>query len=216
MLFYRSKQWLLAFLRCPSYSLLFSFVRWWCWLTHLARWSAVWMNSNENWPRLSGTKSGTRLLSKLTNLAFWIKQKPNWKGDNVCGSGGGRVWKKRKHQPGFLFYHLLTVVLSQSRRSQFLTQPFTFAFRFNLIRFASELVSWKPSLTSTSDDSCQDAVEWVTDFDANGSTSTLSALQVCFQCYHYLFFYLPICTREITSYKLQSELKEATKINWFA
>jgi len=40
-------------------------------------------------------------------------------------------------------------------------------------------VSWKPSLTSTSDDSCQDAVEWVSDFDANGSTSTLSALQVC-------------------------------------
>ena len=52
--------------------------------------------------------------------------------------------------------------------------------RFNLIRFASEVVSWKPSVTSTSDDSCQDAVEWVSDFDANGSTSTLSVLQVCF------------------------------------
>ena len=50
--------------------------------------------------------------------------------------------------------------------------------RFNLIRFASEVVSWKPSLMSTSDDSCQDAVEWVSDFDANGSTSTLQALQV--------------------------------------
>ena len=61
-----------------------------------------------------------------------------------------------------------------------LTQSFTFIFRFNLIRFASEVVSWKPHLTSTSDDSCQNAVEWVSDFDANGSTSTLSALQVYF------------------------------------
>ena len=61
-----------------------------------------------------------------------------------------------------------------------LTKCFVFICRFNVIRFASEVVSWKPSLTSTSDDSCQDAVEWVSDFDANGSTSTLQALQVCF------------------------------------
>lgn len=60
-----------------------------------------------------------------------------------------------------------------------LTQSLTFTFRFNLIRFASEVVSWKPSLASTSDDSCQNAVEWVSDFDANGSTCTLNALQVC-------------------------------------
>ncbi|XP_078347349.1 von Willebrand factor A domain-containing protein 3A-like isoform X3 [Oculina patagonica] len=55
------------------------------------------------------------------------------------------------------------------------------ATKFNLIRFASEVVSWKPSLASTSDDSCQDAVEWVSDFDANGSTCTLSALQLAFE-----------------------------------
>ena len=78
----------------------------------------------------------------------------------------------------------------------YLTQSFTFTFRFNLIRFASEVVSWKPSLTSTSDDSCQNAVEWVSDFDANGSTSTLSALQVYFNIFN--FFY----TRKIVSYKL--------------
>ena len=76
----------------------------------------------------------------------------------------------------------------------YLTQSFTFTFRFNLIRFASEVVSWKPSLTSTSDDSCQDAVEWVSDFDANGSTSTLSVLQVCFNFFY--FFY----TRKIVNY----------------
>ena len=70
-----------------------------------------------------------------------------------------------------------------------LTQSFMFTFRFNLIRFASEVVSWKPNLTSTSDDSCQDAVEWVSDFDANGSTSTLNALQVCFY-YHLPFLYI--------------------------
>ena len=70
----------------------------------------------------------------------------------------------------------------------YLTQSFTFTFRFNLIRFASEVVSWKPSLTSTSDDSCQDAVEWVSDFDANGSTSTLSVLQVCFNFFLFLLY----------------------------
>ena len=71
----------------------------------------------------------------------------------------------------------------------YLTQSFTFTFRFNLIRFASEVVSWKPSLTSTSDDSCQDAVEWVSDFDANGSTSTLSVLQVCFNFFFISFIH---------------------------
>lgn len=55
------------------------------------------------------------------------------------------------------------------------------ATKFNLIRFASEVVSWKPSLMSTSDDSCQDAVEWVSGFDANGSTRTLQALQMAFE-----------------------------------
>ena len=73
--------------------------------------------------------------------------------------------------------------LSKSRESQYVTLSFTFTFRFNLIRFASEVVSWKPSLTTTSDDSCQDAVEWVSGFDANGSTSTLSALQVCYNVF---------------------------------
>ena len=38
-------------------------------------------------------------------------------------------------------------------------------------------------MTLASDDSCQDSVEWVSDFDANGSTCTLNALQV----YHYSF-----------------------------
>ena len=33
-------------------------------------------------------------------------------------------------------------------------------------------------MTLTSDDSCQDSVEWVSDFDASGSTCTLNALQV--------------------------------------
>lgn len=61
---------------------------------------------------------------------------------------------------------------------QLFTKCVTFNFRFNLIRFSSEVVPWKPSLEATSDDSCQDAVEWVSDFDANGSTCTLNALQV--------------------------------------
>lgn len=55
------------------------------------------------------------------------------------------------------------------------------ATKFNLVRFSSEVVPWKPSLTSMSDDSCQDAVEWVSDFDATGSTSTLNALELAFE-----------------------------------
>jgi hypothetical protein len=54
------------------------------------------------------------------------------------------------------------------------------SFRFNLIRFSTEAVQWEPNLVSTSDDSCQEAVEWVTDFEASGSTCTLEALQMAF------------------------------------
>jgi len=52
--------------------------------------------------------------------------------------------------------------------------------RFNLIRFSTEAVQWKTSLVETSDETCQEAVEWVTSFEANGSTCTLDALQKAF------------------------------------
>lgn len=41
-------------------------------------------------------------------------------------------------------------------------------------------MQWKPNLVSTSDDTCQEAVEWVSEFEANGSTCTLEALQRAF------------------------------------
>lgn len=55
---------------------------------------------------------------------------------------------------------------------------FAFNLRFNVIRFSSEVLPWKDSLRPTSDDNCQDAVEWVSDFEATGSTRTLNALEV--------------------------------------
>ena len=47
-----------------------------------------------------------------------------------------------------------------------------------MIRFSSEVVPWKESLRPTCDDSCQDAVEWISDFEATGSTRTLNTLEV--------------------------------------
>ena len=47
-----------------------------------------------------------------------------------------------------------------------------------MIRFSSEVVPWKDSLRLTCDDSCQDAVEWISDFEATGSTRTLNTLEV--------------------------------------
>ncbi|XP_048575749.1 von Willebrand factor A domain-containing protein 3A isoform X2 [Nematostella vectensis] len=55
------------------------------------------------------------------------------------------------------------------------------ASMFNLVCFSSEAVPWSPSLVSVDDKSCQDAVEWVTSFEANGSTCTLDALQLAFE-----------------------------------
>lgn len=52
--------------------------------------------------------------------------------------------------------------------------------RFNLVRFSTEAVPWKPSLVDTNDGTCQEAVEWVTGFEASGSTCTLDALQKAF------------------------------------
>ncbi|KXJ28494.1 von Willebrand factor A domain-containing protein 3A [Exaiptasia diaphana] len=54
------------------------------------------------------------------------------------------------------------------------------ATKFNLIRFSTEAVPWKPTLVDTNDDTCQEAVEWVTGFEASGSTCTLDALQKAF------------------------------------
>lgn len=55
------------------------------------------------------------------------------------------------------------------------------ATKFNVIRFSSEVVPWKESLRLTCDDSCQDAVEWISDFEATGSTRTLNALELAFE-----------------------------------
>ncbi|KFP89190.1 von Willebrand factor A domain-containing protein 3A, partial [Acanthisitta chloris] len=49
--------------------------------------------------------------------------------------------------------------------------------RFNLLRFAENTESWKDYLVEATDETCHDAVQWVSKFHAHGSTCILTALQ---------------------------------------
>ncbi|KAM6299191.1 von Willebrand factor A domain-containing protein 3A [Aegotheles albertisi] len=52
--------------------------------------------------------------------------------------------------------------------------------RFNLLRFAENTESWKESLVEATDETCHDAVQWVSKFHAHGNTCILMALQKAF------------------------------------
>ncbi|KFV56560.1 von Willebrand factor A domain-containing protein 3A, partial [Tyto alba] len=49
--------------------------------------------------------------------------------------------------------------------------------RFNLLRFAENTESWKECLVEATDETCHDAVQWVSKFHAHGNTCILTALQ---------------------------------------
>ncbi|XP_064318034.1 von Willebrand factor A domain-containing protein 3A, partial [Phalacrocorax carbo] len=49
--------------------------------------------------------------------------------------------------------------------------------RFNLLRFAENTESWKGCLVEATDETCHDAVQWVSKFHAHGNTCILMALQ---------------------------------------
>ncbi|KAM6078000.1 von Willebrand factor A domain-containing protein 3A isoform 2-T2 [Theristicus caerulescens] len=49
--------------------------------------------------------------------------------------------------------------------------------RFNLLRFAEKTESWKECLVEATDETCHDAVQWVSKFHAHGNTCILMALQ---------------------------------------
>ncbi|KAM6379102.1 von Willebrand factor A domain-containing protein 3A [Pluvialis apricaria] len=49
--------------------------------------------------------------------------------------------------------------------------------RFNLLRFAENTESWKECLVEATDETCHDAVQWVSKFHAHGNTCILVALQ---------------------------------------
>ncbi|KFV02357.1 von Willebrand factor A domain-containing protein 3A, partial [Tauraco erythrolophus] len=49
--------------------------------------------------------------------------------------------------------------------------------RFSLLRFAENTESWKECLVEATDETCHDAVQWVSKFHAHGSTCILMALQ---------------------------------------
>ncbi|KAM7039080.1 von Willebrand factor A domain-containing protein 3A isoform 3-T4 [Acridotheres tristis] len=49
--------------------------------------------------------------------------------------------------------------------------------RFNLLRFADNTESWKEYLVEAADESCHDAVQWVSTCHAHGSSCILAALQ---------------------------------------
>ncbi|KAJ7305852.1 hypothetical protein JRQ81_010218 [Phrynocephalus forsythii] len=52
--------------------------------------------------------------------------------------------------------------------------------RFNLISFAEDVDIWQESLTEATNESCHDAVQWLSMFQAHGNTSILKALQRAF------------------------------------
>ncbi|KFZ68142.1 von Willebrand factor A domain-containing protein 3A, partial [Podiceps cristatus] len=49
--------------------------------------------------------------------------------------------------------------------------------RFNLLRFAENTESWRECLVEATDETCHDAVQWVSKFHAYGNTCILTALQ---------------------------------------
>ncbi|XP_030433758.1 von Willebrand factor A domain-containing protein 3A isoform X6 [Gopherus evgoodei] len=55
--------------------------------------------------------------------------------------------------------------------------------RFNLLRFAEDIDTWQEFLVEATDETCHDAVQWVSKLQAHGNTCVLKALQkaFCFQ-----------------------------------
>ena len=51
-------------------------------------------------------------------------------------------------------------------------------FRFNVVRFSSEAVTWHESLAEPTEAACQSAVDFVSRLTAEGSTDLLQALEV--------------------------------------
>ncbi|XP_030069022.1 von Willebrand factor A domain-containing protein 3A [Microcaecilia unicolor] len=52
---------------------------------------------------------------------------------------------------------------------------------FNLITFADTVEAWRECLADVSDDTCRDAVQWVSNVQAHGNTCILKAVQKAFQ-----------------------------------
>ncbi|KAJ7401385.1 hypothetical protein BTVI_96387 [Pitangus sulphuratus] len=63
---------------------------------------------------------------------------------------------------------LTSLIWEQLRRNE---------VRFNLLRFAENTESWKECLVEATDETCHDAVQWVSKFHAHGNTCILPALQ---------------------------------------
>ncbi|XP_075755559.1 von Willebrand factor A domain-containing protein 3A isoform X2 [Pelodiscus sinensis] len=51
---------------------------------------------------------------------------------------------------------------------------------FNLLKFAEDIDTWQECLVEATDETCHDAVQWVSKFQAYGNTCTLKALQKAF------------------------------------
>ena len=69
---------------------------------------------------------------------------------------------------------------------------------------------------AATEDSCQDAVEWLSDFDATGSTCTLDALRVRFVCLFvclFVCFCLFVCLLFVVFVSMS--LKSCNKLSWF-
>ena len=50
--------------------------------------------------------------------------------------------------------------------------------RFNLVAFSNEIKPWQDALMKASDQSCEDASQWISALHPHGGTATLEALKV--------------------------------------
>ncbi|XP_010154088.1 PREDICTED: von Willebrand factor A domain-containing protein 3A, partial [Eurypyga helias] len=66
---------------------------------------------------------------------------------------------------------LISLIWEQLRKNE---------VRFNLLRFAENTECWKECLVEATDETCHDAVQWVSTFHAHGNTCILTVLQKAF------------------------------------
>ncbi|XP_071616839.1 von Willebrand factor A domain-containing protein 3A isoform X2 [Heliangelus exortis] len=82
--------------------------------------------------------------------------------------------------------------------------------RFNLLRFAENAESWKQCLVEATDETCHDAVQWVSKFHAHGNTCILTALQKALSFQDTEALYILTDGKPDTSYNLI--LKETERL----
>lgn len=82
---------------------------------------------------------------------------------------------------------------------------------FNIVAFSDHIASWQEGITEANEDSCNDAIRWLSSLSALGSTKTLGALQEAFKDSTAEAIYLVSDGKPDTSVKFT--LEEAKRYN---